>query len=196
MAHSHWIYPRHLECTRKELLSCYNIQGTMWLTFMMEGNKSRWVKYDNKLVLYAPETTERATLIAFRRSSTIKLSQLIPKIKSQAFYTQFLPCRMIWSSEETNSVKTASTWSSPAMTLMISELGLVNFLFKAITRNTVKVYLVSWIKNIPIYEDHSHREHFHPRVDFHPWFLVLLERKELVFGSIWCINWSISLLVI
>ena len=47
------------------------------------------------------------------------------------------------SRQFTKSVNTASTRSSPARTLITSELGFVYFLLKIVTKNTVKVYIVS-----------------------------------------------------
>ena len=40
-------------------------------TFINAGNKSRWVKYDTRLVWYAPEVSDRATSIALLRISAI-----------------------------------------------------------------------------------------------------------------------------
>jgi len=43
-------------------------------TFIKAGNKSRWVKYETRLVWYAPDVRDRATSIAFWRTSTILVS--------------------------------------------------------------------------------------------------------------------------
>jgi len=40
------------------------------LTFIREGKRSRCVKYERRLVWYAPDTTDKATSIAFCRVST------------------------------------------------------------------------------------------------------------------------------
>lgn len=48
---------------------------------------------------------------------------------------------MVTSSAATKSVKTASTWSNPASTVIISELGFGYFFGRIQARNTVAVYL-------------------------------------------------------
>ena len=52
---------------------------------------------------------------------------------------QLLPLRMILSKTATNSEMTWSTSSSPARTVMTSELGFVYFLLKMLVKKTVKV---------------------------------------------------------
>lgn len=50
---------------------------------------------------------------------------------------------MTMSKAATKSAMTASAWWRPASTEMMSELGLVYFLVRAASRNTVKVWAVS-----------------------------------------------------
>ena len=50
-----------------------------------------------------------------------------------------LPFRTMWSRDPTKSVKTASTWSRPARTVMMSELGLVYFLDRTADRKMLNV---------------------------------------------------------
>jgi len=54
-----------------------------------------------------------------------------------------LPALIVTSSVETNSVNMASTWSRPASTLIMSELGFAYFFVRIEARNAVKVYIVS-----------------------------------------------------
>ena len=61
---------------------------------------------------------------------------------------------MIPSRVPTNSVKTASMWSRPARTSMMSELGLVYFLGSMAEKKVVRVYmrvLESWQDDVCIY---------------------------------------------
>lgn len=60
---------------------------------------------------------------------------------------QLLPVLIVTSNTATNSVKTASTWSSPAITLIISELGFVYFLGSTAERNAVMVCSVSLVSS-------------------------------------------------
>lgn len=66
------------------------------------------------------------------------------------------PVRIVTSSAATKSVKTASTESSPAITFMISELGLVYFLGRTELRKAVIVFyfLVSLVPSQGISTTH------------------------------------------
>ena len=52
------------------------------------------------------------------------------------------------SSAATKSVNTASTWSSPAITFMISELGFVYFFGRTEARKAVMVYSISLVSSM------------------------------------------------
>ena len=75
----------------------------------------------------------------------VSLSLLLPERRQasrqaqRAHHSQLLPFRMIESSAPTKSVKTASIWSSPASTAIMSELGFVYFFPSTTTRNVLKV---------------------------------------------------------
>lgn len=58
---------------------------------------------------------------------------------SSGNHSLLLPFRIMPSNMATKSEKTRSTSSSPASTVMTSELGLVYFFFKTHARNAVKV---------------------------------------------------------
>lgn len=88
---------------------------------MTAGNRSLWMKYVNRLVWYAPAVTASTTSTAFCLSSKL------------------FPLRIIRSSAPTKSVKTVSTWSIPASTLMMSELGCAYFFESAEHRNILNV---------------------------------------------------------
>lgn len=74
-----------------------------------------------------------------------------------------LPLRMIESNAETKSVNVVSTSSRPVRTSMMSELGLVYFLLKRLTRNAVKVCVVSMIEDVS-HEIYLHQGRFHLEV--------------------------------
>jgi hypothetical protein len=62
-----------------------------------------------------------------------------PLHASRKMALQVLPVRIVTSSAATNSVKTASTLSSPARTLIMSELGFVYFFERTDARKAVMV---------------------------------------------------------
>lgn len=112
----------------------------IWLlTFISEGKRSRWMKYERRLVWYAPDTTDKAASIALRRMSTISISAC--PIYLTPGFLQFLPVRIVTSKAATKSVKTASMRSNPAKTAIISELGFGYFFGRIQARNTVAVLL-------------------------------------------------------
>lgn len=76
-----------------------------------------------------------------------------------------IPVLIVTSSAATKSVNMASTWSNPANTFIISELGFVYFLGRTEARKAVMVYIVSlasYLVTIWI----LHREHAHPLEHF------------------------------
>jgi hypothetical protein len=111
------------------------------LTFISEGKRSLWVKYERRLVWKAPETTDKATSIAFCRTSTATV--WVSAFSIGKNNSQVLPVRIVTSSAATNSVNTASTWSNPAKTFMISELGFAYFFVRTAAKKAVRVYSVS-----------------------------------------------------
>jgi hypothetical protein len=84
-----------------------------------------------------------------------------------------LPVLIVTSSAATKSVKTASTWSNPAITFMISELGLVYFLGRTEARKAVAVYFVSLAANQGM-DGFLHRERAHLLEHFLLWCIPLL----------------------
>jgi hypothetical protein len=108
-------------------------------TFIKEGNKSLCVKYESRLVWYAPDVIDRATSTAFWRMST--MIQLITFQICVIDNARVLPALMVTSRVATNSVNMASTWSRPASTLIMSELGFAYFFVRIEAKNAVKVYL-------------------------------------------------------
>ena len=78
-----------------------------------------------------------------------------------------LPALMVTSRVATNSVNIASTWSRPASTLIMSELGFAYFFVRIEAKNAVKVYLVSpsceILAILYLHQGHGHLlEHFRP----------------------------------
>jgi hypothetical protein len=65
------------------------------------------VKYERRLVWYAPDMTDNATSIAFWRMSTVKIEQ--DDGEGGPSHIQVLPVLIVTSSAATKSVKTAST---------------------------------------------------------------------------------------
>ena len=70
---------------------------------------------------------------------------LTPLADPKARDLRLLPVFIVTSSAATNSVKTASTWSNPARTLIISELGFVYFFTRTDARKAVPVFSVSLV---------------------------------------------------
>ena len=111
---------------------------------MRDGNKSRCVKYETRLVLYAPLVMAIAVLIALMRKSTEETVSMGPfqqYDRKRPWNSQLLPLRIMPSNTATKFEITWSTWSRPARTVMTSELGLVYFFFKTQARKTIKVYV-------------------------------------------------------
>ena len=78
-----------------------------------------------------------------------------------------LPALIVTSNVATNSVNIASTWSSPASTLIMSELGFGYFFVRIEAKNAVKVCIVSSscerLAILYLHQGHGHlREHFWP----------------------------------
>jgi hypothetical protein len=92
---------------------------------MSEGNRSRWVKYEGRAVWKPAAVMDSVVRTALSRNGTL------------------LPLRITVSRAATKSDMTASASFRPASTAMMSELGLVYFLVRAASRNTVKVWPVS-----------------------------------------------------
>lgn len=107
-------------------------------TFISAGKRSLCVKYETRLVCHAPETRDSATSIAPSRISTEKEFQCMDASQDHR-NIQDRPVRKVFSIALAKSKKTASTLSSPASTVMMSALGLVNLLANTAPRKTVKV---------------------------------------------------------
>jgi hypothetical protein len=76
-----------------------------------------------------------------------------------------LPAFIAISRVATNSVNIASTWSRPASTLIMSELGFAYFFVRIAAKNAVKVYLVSpFCKRLAML--YLHLGHGHPLEQF------------------------------
>lgn len=118
----------------------------MGRTFITEGNMSLCIRYVKRLVWYAPDVMARATLTALCRISTMCPRQHLyvpagPSASGRGTgpHSLLLPLRIMESNELTKSVKTASIWSRPASTVMISELGFVYFLERTAERKMLRV---------------------------------------------------------
>lgn len=106
---------------------------------------------------------DRATSTAFCRMSTTKL--LVHLLIGLPDDVRVLPALIMISNVATNSVNIASTWSRPANTLIMSELGFAYFLVRIDARNAVKVYVVSLSYMNPAMHD-LHRGHGHLQEQF------------------------------
>ena len=97
------------------------------------------MKYETKLVWYAPDTSEIVASMAFWRTYTMHKIRTLNHSQTWSPDVHDLPVRMVVSTDAAKSVKTASTSSSPAKTVMISALGFVYRFESTPARNTVKV---------------------------------------------------------
>lgn len=70
---------------------------------------------------------------------------LAPNTTGLGHHQLVLPVLIVTSRAATKSDTTASTWSSPARTFMISELGLEYFLERTEARKAVMVFAVSLV---------------------------------------------------
>jgi hypothetical protein len=98
-----------------------------------------------------------------------------------------LPALIVTSNVATNSVNMESTWSSPASTLIMSELGFGYFFVRIEAKNAVKVYTVSLsCKRSAMKDLHQGRAHLPEQ--FQLWYVSQLERTTAAFVTGWKVS--------